>query len=656
MEEITLVRDFAIIMIVAGAVTLLFRRLHQPPILGYLISGLLIGPYTLPVPPVTDVHTVKLLADLGLVLLLFGLGLEFSWSKIREVGSSVLIIGVIEIFTMIGLGYGLGRLLNWTPMDSFFLGAALHISSSALIVKILRDMGKLNLLSSRLIVGILVVEDFAAVALIALLSGIATTGAVDFAGIGSLILRLLIFTVASLAFGTLIVPRIINFTRQFRSKEALLITSLGLCFALALLSRYLGLSVAAGAFLMGALIGDTNDSEEIIEIVTPVRDVFAALFFITIGMLINITQVSDFIVPAIIVAVVFMLGKILSNTLATFICGHDPKTSLQVGMGMPQMGEFSLAISKMGVDRGAVVAPIYSVIAVATALTCFVAPYITRSVDYVANFFAYRTPASLKTYVAKQADWLYEIRSTFNHDSETARRIQHSVKVILINILIVIVIIGIGTFTLELSDNLADYTHIRTDIVALFLGFVTIILCIPSLVTVWRGLHTMIDEAALHMLNRRVAATKVGHMAIRTALRDSILIVLSVFVLLWLIPLMARLFFFGSFAIAVPVLLLAVFLVVVIASVRQLHGLLERTFGQVLLGEEYVPTSSEVGISDDGQRRIAKLFRRMRFPGSRKERRSKKVKQSGNEEQNEPSHTVPEESNDVDSKADNPNR
>ncbi|MDY6892339.1 MAG: cation:proton antiporter, partial [Chloroflexota bacterium] len=273
MEEITLVRDFAIIMIVAGAVTLLFRRLHQPPILGYLISGLLIGPYTLPVPPVTDVHTVKLLADLGLVLLLFGLGLEFSWSKIREVGSSVLIIGVIEIFTMIGLGYGLGRLLNWTPMDSFFLGAALHISSSALIVKILRDMGKLNLLSSRLIVGILVVEDFAAVALIALLSGIATTGAVDFAGIGSLILRLLIFTVASLAFGTLIVPRIINFTRQFRSKEALLITSLGLCFALALLSRYLGLSVAAGAFLMGALIGDTNDSEEIIEIVTPVRDV-----------------------------------------------------------------------------------------------------------------------------------------------------------------------------------------------------------------------------------------------------------------------------------------------------------------------------------------------------------------------------------------------
>jgi len=178
MEELTLVKDLAIIMMVAGGVTLLFRWLRQPVILGYLIAGVLIGPYTLPVPPVTDVHTISLLADIGIILLLFVLGLEFSWDKIRQVGLSVVMIGVIEIITMICLGYCLGRLMGWSSTEAIFLGAALHISSSAIIVKILRDTRKLSLPSSRLIVGILVVEDFAAIAIIAVLSGVATRRAI----------------------------------------------------------------------------------------------------------------------------------------------------------------------------------------------------------------------------------------------------------------------------------------------------------------------------------------------------------------------------------------------------------------------------------------------------------------------------------------------
>ena len=261
MEEFTLVKDFAIIMAVAGGVTLLFRRLRQPPILGYLIAGLIISPYTLPIPLVENIDTIRLLADLGLVLLLFGIGLEFSWSKIRAVGLAAPIIGGIEIFTMFALGYGLGQLFGWSTLDSIFLGAAMHISSSAIIVKILRDMGRQNLLSSKLIVGILVVEDFAAVVIIAVLSGIATTGAATFGDIGSLMLRLIIFFAAALGFGALLVPRIIEFTHRFHSREALLITSISLCFIMALLSKYLGLSVAAGAFLIGALIGDTKHSK-----------------------------------------------------------------------------------------------------------------------------------------------------------------------------------------------------------------------------------------------------------------------------------------------------------------------------------------------------------------------------------------------------------
>jgi CPA2 family monovalent cation:H+ antiporter-2 len=625
-EEVGLVKDFAIIMAVAGGVTLLFRKLHQPPILGYLIAGLLIGPYTLPVPPVTDVDTIRLLADLGLVLLLFGIGLEFSWSKIRQVGLSVLIIGVGEILTMICIGYGLGQLLGWTKMDSVFLGAALHISSSVIIVKILRDLGKLNLLSSRLIIGILVVEDFAAVVILSVLSGIATTGTADLGDIGSLVMRLVIFVTASLAFGAIIVPRIINFTHQFHSKEALLITSLGLCFAMALLGEYLGLSVAAGAFLIGALVGDTKHSEEVVEVVSPVRDMFAALFFVTIGMLINIAQFRDFIAPAIIVSIVFMLGKILSNTLATFISGHDGRTALQVGMSMPQMGEFSLAIAKLGIDRGVVASYLYPVIATATALTSSVTPYIMRSADFVADFFERKAPILLKVYVSRLADWLQALRATFARDSAAARKVQHSAKIITINLLIVIVIIGIGTFTLHSVTNLAFLDRIRADFIGLGVGLIILLLCLPSFVVIWRNLRSLVDEAVTYVLSRRPSAKRWRRRALRIILRDSILIGLSIFVAMWFIPFISALLSIGSFALAIPLLLLALLLYLVLNSVRHIHRQLEQNFSQILLGEEYTSTSVEGTRLGVGQDNLIKMARKVKLRVVKKDRNRHRAK------------------------------
>ncbi len=587
MEEITLIKDFAIIMVVAGAVTLLFRKLRQPPILGYLIAGLLIGPYTLPVTPVTDVHTINLLAELGLVLLLFGIGLEFSWNNIRQVGLSVLIIGGVEIITMISLGYGLGRILGWSQIDAIFLGAALHISSSAIIVKILRDMGRKRALSSRLIVGILVVEDFAAITIIAVLSGLATTGAADFGDIGSLVLRLVIFTVASLVFGAMIIPKIISFTHRFQSKEALLITSLGLCFAMALFGKYLGLSVAIGAFLMGALVGDTEHSEEIIEAVTPVRDMFAALFFVAIGMLINIAHFRDFIIPAIIVSSVFVAGKIVSNTMATFISGHDGATSLQVGMGMPQMGEFSLVITKVGVDRGVVMSHLYPVIALTTALTSFTTPYIMRSADSVADVFSRNSPALLKTYVSRLADWLQALRATFTRDTVAALIVRHTIKSIITNLLIVIVLISIGTFALPFANNLAVLVGIRADIIGLLFGFLLLMLCLPSFVVIWRNVRNLVAEAAAHVLSRRLSAKTWGLQALRIVLRDSIMIILTILVGMWFIPFISGLLSIGSIAIAIPVFLVTVILYLVLRFAFDIHGQLERTFSRTLIGKEH---------------------------------------------------------------------
>jgi len=613
MEEITLLKDFAVIMIVAGAVTLLFRLLRQPPILGYLIAGLLAGPYILPVPPVTDLHTIKLLADLGLVLLLFGLGLEFSWSKIREIGLVVLFIGIIEILAMICFGYGLGKLLGWSRIDAIFLGAAMHVSSTVIIMKILRDLGRIEFLSSRIIMGILVVEDFAAVVIITILSGIATTGIANIGSVGFLVLKLGIFIAASLGLGALVVPRIMGFVHRFHSKEVLLITSLALCFGMAILGEYLGLSVAAGAFLMGALIGDTKHSEEVAEVVAPVRDMFAAIFFVAIGMLIDISQFRHFLIPALIVACVFMVGKILVNTLATFMCGYDGRTALQVGMGKAQMGEFSLAIARVGIDRVVVVAPLYPVIATATALTSLAAPYMIRSVNSVADFFSSKAPTIVREYIIDLSDWLQALRGTYSRKSKVSDTVKKTTKAILIDLTILVVVIGTGTFVLQFAESFARYIHLREDLVAALFGLIVIVLCLPPIVLMWRNIRSLIDTVASRVLRRRATAKEWKQATIRAVLRDSVVIILSVSLLVWFIPFISRLFFFGSLAVTIPFVLIAIILYFTLISVRHIHNQLSRTFGHVIFGEELASTFDKAAPQDIDQSETVTFVDKMKL-------------------------------------------
>ena len=367
--EFAVVKDFAIIMAVAGGALLLFRRFNLPPILGYLVAGVLVGPFTLPNPPIQDVETVRLLADLGLILLLFALGIELGWERIRQVGVRVVLIGAIEITFMMALGYEVGLLLGWSGQEAIFLGAALSISSSAVLIKMLRDTGTLMGMRGRLVVGILVVEDFAAVVLLSVLSGVATTETFQAADVAWLLGKLGIFTVATLVIGGLLTPRLVELSARYRSREALLIVSLALCFGLAMVAQELGLSAAAGAFLIGTVLGDTKYSGELLHIIVPVRDMFSALFFVSIGMLVNFSTIGEFIVPALIVAAVFIVGKMVADTMGTFVAGHDGRTSLQVGMSMPQMGEFSLAMVKVGRDYGAIGSFLYPIVTVTTAIT-----------------------------------------------------------------------------------------------------------------------------------------------------------------------------------------------------------------------------------------------------------------------------------------------
>ena len=274
-------------MAVAGVALVVFRLIRMPSVLGYLAAGVLIGPFTLKL--VENLDTIRVLADLGLVLLLFGVGLGVGWQRIRSVGLRVIIIGIVEMTIMFALGIALATLFGWTQTEGVFLGAALAISSSAILMTMLRESGELQQTRGQLIVGILVIEDIAAVILLTVLSGVAAEGATEPGAVGLLAAKLATFGVAVLGLGGLVAPRVTAFINGFQSQEAMLVTGLALCFGLALVAEQLGLSAAAGAFLIGAVLGDTRHAEDMDRIMGPVRDMFAAIFFVSIGMLMDLS-------------------------------------------------------------------------------------------------------------------------------------------------------------------------------------------------------------------------------------------------------------------------------------------------------------------------------------------------------------------------------
>lgn len=617
MQELTLVKDFTVIMVVAGLVTLLFRKVKQPPILGYLIAGLLVGPYTLPWSLVSDVDTINLIADLGLILVFFGIGLEFSWSKLRSAGGSIVFIGVVEGIVMIALGYCLGLLMGLSQLSALLLGTAMQISSSAIVSKILRDSGKLSAPFARLVMGIAFVEDIISIAIFAILTAYASTGTADLRSLGMLSLQLVVFIVVLVVLGTTVIPRVMRFTQQFHSKEALLITSMALCFASAIFGQFLGLSIAIGAFMMGSIIGDTRCSEEVREVVTPVRQVFAAVFFVTMGMLIDISLLKDLIVPALVITAVFVTGKIVVNSIATFLAGNDGRTSLNVGMSMPQMGEFSLVIMKMGVDKLAVAPFLYPVVALCTAVTCFTTPYLIKASDATASLLGRTSPAWLKLRYQNTAERIQEIYASINHDSVAGFIVRHAAKIIGINLLIIALLVGAGTLALQFMDEIVTLTGFAKDRMSLILGIILLIGCLPPFVIILRNLRNLIDEGIAHILKGQPAAQRFGMHKIMIIVRNSTIAVLLIIIIVWFIPFMSRLYTHVSFSMILPLLIAALVTYIAFGFSFSIHGMLERLVSRAFLGKEHQSATSK-RIARKHNSNVQKFMERIRSVLSRR--------------------------------------
>lgn len=373
-----IITDLGLILAVAAITTLIFKRIRQPVVLGYIIAGVLVGPHTPLLPSVVDAEGVKTLSEMGVIFLLFSLGLEFSFKKLMKVGGSASITALVEIGLMIVIGYVVGRMLGWSFMDCIFLGAILSMSSTTIIIRAFDEVGAKTKKFAQLVFGILIVEDLVAILLLVLLSTIAVSS--QFAG-GELLMQMLkltFFLILWFLGGIFFVPSLLTWTRKLLNDETLLVFSLGACLLMVMLAVEVGFSAALGAFIMGSILAETTMAERIEHAIKSVKDLFAAVFFVSVGTMVEPAILKEYFIPIMIVTFVTIFGKFLTTSLGALLSGQSLKQSVQAGMSLAQIGEFSFIIASLGVSLKVTSDFLYPIAVAASAVTTFTTPYLIR--------------------------------------------------------------------------------------------------------------------------------------------------------------------------------------------------------------------------------------------------------------------------------------
>ena len=444
MHEIGFIRDLAVVMLVAGATTILFQRMRQPVLLGYILAGVLIGPHT-PGVLVGDPRAIDDISNLGVVLLMFTLGMEFSVRKLREVGVGVLAVAVGEVGLMLWIGFGIGSAFGWKGMDALFLGAIISLSSTMVATRTLSEHGQRQQPFAQLVVGLLVAEDMLAIVMLTLLTAVAIGGSVHAEAAFTLIGHLGLFVVVGMILGLLLLPRLVDYVAGFDRDETLLVSVLGICFGASLLAAWMGFSVALGAFLAGTVVAESRSVGRVMHLVEPLRDMFAALFFVAIGLKIDPAMLLQYALPALLIAGVVIVGKTVACSLGVFFVGHEPRTALRAGLGMAQIGEFSFVIATLGLSLGVISSFIYP-IAVAVSVVCMaVSPYLSRSADGLAGGLRAVTPRSLRLLATSYSGWLEQLKPV-NENAALAAIFRRLLWHIGVNVLLVVTLFMVGAY------------------------------------------------------------------------------------------------------------------------------------------------------------------------------------------------------------------
>lgn len=464
-----LVTDLGIILGAATIVTMLFKKLKQPVVLGYIVAGLMVSPNTPVLPSITEAQTIQIWAEIGVIFLLFGLGLEFSFKKLKEVGGPASITGVTEVIFMLAIGYAAGKLLGWSEMDSIFLGGILSISSTTIIIRAFEELGVKHKKFASVVFGVLIVEDLVAILLLVLLSTISVKQ--NFQGDELMLssLKLVFFLIIWFILGIFLLPSLIRNCKKMLNDEMMLILSISLCLGMVFFATSVGFSPALGAFIMGSLLAETSEGKRIEHLIEPVKNLFAAIFFVSVGMLIDPKILIENWGSVLVITFITILGKVISSSLGALLSGQTLKHSIQTGFSLAQIGEFSFIIATLGLTLNVTSSFLYPVAVAVSVITTFTTPYLIKYSGPFAEWLEKVLPKKL-------------VESIYRYSSSTqavsvSSRARESLKDFLVRLVVYIVIlVGITAFGREviLRFVIQEFgINIFTSSIAFVLTFLT---------------------------------------------------------------------------------------------------------------------------------------------------------------------------------------
>lgn len=401
-----LIQDLAVILGVAAVVTFVFRRIRQPVVLGYVVAGIIVGPHTPNVFSVSDYESIKIWAELGVIFLMFTLGLEFSFRRLTRVGMSAGITASIQIAVMLALGMLTAELLNWSRIDAVFVGCMIAISSTTIIIKALSELNLAKKKFAELVYGILIVEDLAAILMLVALTNVATTSRVGGVELLMAGLKLAVVVGAWFLVGMFIVPRFVKSVSRHGNDEMLTVVAVGLCLLLVDLAAHFHYSVALGSFIMGSILAESTEAKRIEHLVQPLKDIFGAVFFVSVGMMIDPDALLANLPAIIVLSVVIIIGKLVSVTAGAFITGQTVKNSIQTGFSMAQIGEFSFIIASLGLSYQVISDRLYPIIVAASIITTFTTPYLIKISSRVADSIDHALSPRMKSGINNYLAWI----------------------------------------------------------------------------------------------------------------------------------------------------------------------------------------------------------------------------------------------------------
>jgi CPA2 family monovalent cation:H+ antiporter-2 len=454
-------KTLALVLCIAAVTTVVFQRLRQPVVLGYLLAGMVVGPYLFD-PLTADAETVKTLAEVGVILLMFSLGIEFSLTKLIRVGPTALFVAVMQCSLLLWMGYSVGIAFGWKWLPALYAGAAISISSTTIIVKAFEEQ-RIKGDFTHIVFGILIVEDLIAILLITILTTLSSGEQLTGLQLARTAGRLAAFLALVLVVGMFTVPRLIRAVVHLGRAETIVVASVGLAFGLALLALEFGYSVALGAFLAGALVAESGVEKKAEHLVQPVRDIFAALFFVSVGMIIDPRVLAAHWLEVLVFFAVVVVGNIVAVTIGSFLTGQSIQTSVKAGMSLAQIGEFSFIIAGVGLAMNKnpdddTYELLYSIAVAVSGLTTLLTPWLIRAAPATAAWVDRKLPRSLQTFASLYASWLEQIRNR-RANSEVGR-FRGAIRWIIVDAVIVAAVVIGASVEMERIEEFSQ-SHVN---------------------------------------------------------------------------------------------------------------------------------------------------------------------------------------------------